>query len=311
MSSRRPSHSLLQNVTVCLMRLSESRSSDDVIAALSEFLLELATWHAVDIFAGDGVHRRLTSHRCPRSFAPFVTRLGFTKRPDGSYPGTFAHATLLLVKAADPVSSDRCLVCAIGLEKMSPLNDGMTLGCLGVVAREALSRVWSFDSAARRAALIGASLDHHDQTVLLIDAGGRIVERHPDRGSEAFAAAVLDLLRDAEPRARPNAELTLDGRVYDVQFRTTASEGPLSSRYLLVHGRQRSAAPRAVAERLKAFGLSKRESQVAELVFTGRTNQLIADTLFISRDTVKTHCRRIFGKLGITRRTEFLRVAGE
>jgi len=65
-----------------------------------------------------------------------------------------------------------------------------------------------------------------------------------------------------------------------------------------------------VAERLKSYGLSRRESQVAELVFTGKTNRRIADTLFISRDTVKTHCRHIFGKLVISRRTEFLSVLG-
>jgi DNA-binding CsgD family transcriptional regulator len=67
-------------------------------------------------------------------------------------------------------------------------------------------------------------------------------------------------------------------------------------------------APAAVTDKLQHYGLSKRESQVAALVFTGKTNQLIADTLSISRDTVKTHCKHIFGKLGISRRTEFLRV---
>ena len=47
---------------------------------------------------------------------------------------------------------------------------------------------------------------------------------------------------------------------------------------------------------------------MAALVFSGVTNQRIAEQLFISRDTVKSHCRKIFDKLGISRRTEFLRL---
>jgi len=49
--------------------------------------------------------------------------------------------------------------------------------------------------------------------------------------------------------------------------------------------------------------LSFRESQVLGLIASGRSNQQIADTLFISLHTVKTHVRRIHAKLGVERRT--------
>ncbi|MHC8383586.1 LuxR C-terminal-related transcriptional regulator [Pseudomonas sp. LB3P14] len=49
--------------------------------------------------------------------------------------------------------------------------------------------------------------------------------------------------------------------------------------------------------------LSSRESQVLELIASGNSNQQIADKLFISLHTVKTHVRRIHAKLGVERRT--------
>lgn len=50
--------------------------------------------------------------------------------------------------------------------------------------------------------------------------------------------------------------------------------------------------------------LSRRETEVLELVAQGHSNQQIAEKLFISLHTVKTHVRRIHGKLGVVRRTQ-------
>lgn len=49
--------------------------------------------------------------------------------------------------------------------------------------------------------------------------------------------------------------------------------------------------------------LSLRESQVLKLIASGKSNQQIAEKLFISLHTVKTHVRRIHTKLGVERRT--------
>jgi len=50
--------------------------------------------------------------------------------------------------------------------------------------------------------------------------------------------------------------------------------------------------------------LSQRELEVLKLIALGHSNQQIADELFISLHTVKTHARRIHGKLGVERRTQ-------
>lgn len=50
--------------------------------------------------------------------------------------------------------------------------------------------------------------------------------------------------------------------------------------------------------------LSHRELEVLELIAQGHSNQQIAERLFISLHTVKTHARRIHSKLGVQRRTQ-------
>jgi DNA-binding CsgD family transcriptional regulator len=56
-------------------------------------------------------------------------------------------------------------------------------------------------------------------------------------------------------------------------------------------------APSATAG--NAFGLTPRERQVLELLAEGRSNQAIADALFLSPLTVKNHVASIFAKLGV------------
>lgn len=50
--------------------------------------------------------------------------------------------------------------------------------------------------------------------------------------------------------------------------------------------------------------LSQRELEVLQLIAQGNSNLEIADQLFISLHTVKTHARRIHSKLGVERRTQ-------
>jgi DNA-binding CsgD family transcriptional regulator len=55
---------------------------------------------------------------------------------------------------------------------------------------------------------------------------------------------------------------------------------------------------------VKKLGISKREFEVLELIAAGLSNQDIADRLFVSTSTVKTHVSNILAKLDAGRRTE-------
>lgn len=57
-------------------------------------------------------------------------------------------------------------------------------------------------------------------------------------------------------------------------------------------------------QELQKLGISKREHEVLELMSTGLTNQEIADKLFVSLNTIKTHSSNLFLKLEVSRRTQ-------
>ncbi|GAA1004946.1 response regulator transcription factor [Acrocarpospora pleiomorpha] len=48
--------------------------------------------------------------------------------------------------------------------------------------------------------------------------------------------------------------------------------------------------------------LSKRETEVMDLIATGHSNGEIAQRLFLSEKTVKNHVNRIYSKLGVDSR---------
>ena len=64
-------------------------------------------------------------------------------------------------------------------------------------------------------------------------------------------------------------------------------------------------------ERLRDLGITKRELEILELIAKGMSNREIAETLFVSENTVKTHSSRLFDKLSARRRTQAVQIAKE
>ena len=60
---------------------------------------------------------------------------------------------------------------------------------------------------------------------------------------------------------------------------------------------------------LSRSGISKRELEVLQLIARGLSNQEIADRLFVSLNTVKTHSSNLFLKLDVKRRTQAIEKA--
>jgi NarL family two-component system response regulator LiaR len=54
----------------------------------------------------------------------------------------------------------------------------------------------------------------------------------------------------------------------------------------------------------QTLGITARELEILSLVARGLSNREIAAQLFVSENTVKTHCARTFDKLGAARRTQ-------
>lgn len=64
-------------------------------------------------------------------------------------------------------------------------------------------------------------------------------------------------------------------------------------------------------QKIKELKISKREYEVLQLIAEGLSNQEIAQKLFISESTVKTHVSNLLSKLDAKRRTQALTKAKE
>jgi two-component system, NarL family, nitrate/nitrite response regulator NarL len=135
----------------------------------------------------------------------------------------------------------------------------------------------------------------------------RVKERHPD-------TAILILTAHAE-------ELALRGCIKagasGCVFKDVSEQNLLAALMQVVHGRT-VVDPRVAGamlgrrERERTGGaLSDREHEVLLMLARGLTTQEIADRLELSPNTVKSHTRRVFGKLEAHNRVQALAVARE
>lgn len=62
-------------------------------------------------------------------------------------------------------------------------------------------------------------------------------------------------------------------------------------------------------QHVAARGLTPRELEILEQIAAGKSTREIAETLFVSENTVKTHASRLYDKLGVSRRTQAVQEA--
>jgi DNA-binding CsgD family transcriptional regulator len=63
--------------------------------------------------------------------------------------------------------------------------------------------------------------------------------------------------------------------------------------------------------RLRELGITRRELEILELIAHGLSNREIAEKLFVSENTIKTHSSRLFDKLSAKRRTQAVQTGKE
>ena len=62
---------------------------------------------------------------------------------------------------------------------------------------------------------------------------------------------------------------------------------------------------------LRELGVTPRELEILQLIANGLSNREIAERLFVSENTVKTHSSRLFDKLSAKRRTQAVQIGKE
>jgi DNA-binding NarL/FixJ family response regulator len=80
-----------------------------------------------------------------------------------------------------------------------------------------------------------------------------------------------------------------------------------SHTYLTVYDSMSKSKQTDIVRQVKTLDpLTVREQEVLQLILSGKANREIAEVLFISENTVKTHARNIFSKYDVSSRAELI-----
>lgn len=80
----------------------------------------------------------------------------------------------------------------------------------------------------------------------------------------------------------------------------------ITRRYVIRYEPPHSDVPRNLDRFCAHYNLSEREREVVPMLIKGTSNRDIAEALFISTNTVKTHVRNIYGKTGASNRLQLM-----
>ncbi|MFD0526127.1 LuxR C-terminal-related transcriptional regulator [Kitasatospora arboriphila] len=245
---------------------------------------------------------------------------------DGEWAGTFAHAVyavaLLDAGRVDPGTAEAAIIC--GTEDETVLDPCSRLMCCEAAARaEALrgrpraARCWA-DRAARLAAgtepgaaaagvgtatallahahALGtgepaSAADAADRAGAILLASGTMIEAGRALLTAGTAHAASGRRREALDRLAHAARLFEDAGAHGLLDRTVREQRRLGAR--VPHPGATGAHPD------RPYDLSQRELDVVRRVMAGRTNQAIAEELYLSVRTVETHLSHVFAKLGV------------
>jgi DNA-binding NarL/FixJ family response regulator len=159
---------------------------------------------------------------------------------------------------------------------------------------------------------IEAAIEEHAPDVVLLNFGTLRTPADVFQLHQAYPDTRLVVLANRPTAAECNQMLSFGATAClskETEARDIVNAIHLASRGM--HVRPRSAAAGVGVETLNIQGsdlLTPREAEVLELLHDGATNAQIAHRLSIGVETVRTHARNIYRKLGIGSRRELTRL---
>lgn len=179
----------------------------------------------------------------------------------------------------------------------------IALGATGIASTAAnvIIGIIVFALAMSMALLLSGELP---QTRPLFDTNGNEAKRRRSDGHEQ-ARPELHLANQKLPDQEADNALDNDRSQTTPRSASTASAIPGAAERDDINDRATAQEP--IEEWLKrSFGLSNREAEVAALIAQGRSKNYIAETLFVSQNTVRTHAKNAYAKLDVHSNQELI-----
>ncbi|WP_182524916.1 helix-turn-helix transcriptional regulator [Nocardioides dongkuii] len=124
--------------------------------------------------------------------------------------------------------------------------------------------------------------------------------RESGAASRARAAEDRSLRSDAQDDAADDRERAADARDAEQDVRELEQD----ARERGMDDREAQDARDRVGAAAHLDALPPRQREIIEMIADGMSNKAIADRLFISPDTVKTHIRALYARIGVVSRTQ-------
>jgi len=160
---------------------------------------------------------------------------------------------------------------------------------------------------------IEASIERHSPAVAVLNFGSLTSSAQVFQLHQAFPATRLVVLANRPTAAECNQMLSFGATAClskETQGRDVIHAIHLASRGMHVLPRSAAAGGQRNGQELEGGDLlTPREADVLELLQDGSTNAQIAQALSIGLETVRTHARHIYRKLGISSRRDLGRLS--
>lgn len=186
----------------------------------------------------------------------------------------------------------------------------------------ALERAFRYEMMGERSSVLEHALDRMPQAIVVTDRDDQVLYRNRAARNtwgesvlptaqlnctDPIGAAIGELLADL----KENRKRALSRNVTDpeLEARAIVKTSVLSEKDGTAVSLIYSVDTMSAGNRLPIWdALSKREQQIAQLVSEGLTTKQIAQTAFISENTVKQHLKRVFAKTEVRNRAELVQL---
>ncbi|GMQ59748.1 hypothetical protein AN1V17_41480 [Vallitalea sediminicola] len=123
--------------------------------------------------------------------------------------------------------------------------------------------------------------------------------------SDEYINKIIDLFA-VEYHKSKNSEINIDNHTFKIYpFIVSNTHNTIETMYT-IYITENPQSKKINDEKLINYKLTKREIEIIDLLLKGLTNNEMADSLFLSSHTIRTHIQNIYSKMNVTNRTALL-----
>ncbi len=158
------------------------------------------------------------------------------------------------------------------------------------------------------------SITGDEEPLAVVHPDGGIVYSNPafneaiggDNRSRLLSRVVKRTPTETHDSRYHNCHIQLDRCMYEVRLKPINSSDNLSARLHLLRFTRVIDKKRQFTLSLEKAGLTKRELEIAALIYQGISTRKIAEQINLSYHTIRNHIKHIYSKIGVSSRSEMM-----